>query len=342
MTKQLTKLLSVLVLGILIWVAPTAQAIDANELTVSPAQIATEISADKPDKTETITVTNTYLQDITLALSLQAIDEQGGRFVPSGQLSPELEKSIILSSTLITVPSRGSSKLQVVIRNTDRLPPGGHYASLVLSQVDKTGKKSGIAPAISINIFFVKRGGEREALEIKSINTNGWLFRLPSEQKLELKNTGNVMSVPRGSTDINQGTTLIKQGVLNTGSLPLLPDKSNTFTTSLKNVSGSRQIWPTKITITTTYRASTDAEPQAITSTGWYIPWPYLLTPLFVWGLYRVLRKLRTTRRSKIKSDEQKHVQSVVWKTAITVEHTNKAAEKVVVKKQTMTKINNP
>ncbi len=271
-----------------------------NQLSVTPAFINVELSdVNTVEKTQ-IAITNTYASNIDLLAELKGIDEVSGKLVPSGDIDPTLEQAVKLSSTDFTAAAKGMTILEVNVTNTPELAPGGHYASLVLSQKPKAGQQAAYTSQISISIFIIKLGGERRNVEAKVLNSNQNIFKLPSSIKLAFSNTGNTHVTPRASVIVttSSGQT-VANGVANTGSQPLLPGKELNSTISLTQ---TRFLWlPQKLKQVLSFRVDGSESIKQSQLYFWYVPPIFILLlfaiPTLLFFVYRYARLLIKNRK---------------------------------------------
>jgi hypothetical protein len=265
-----------------------ASAAANNGITVTPARLNFSLSKDAPNQRITVTLTNNYTSPLTLGAEFKGIDEDAGILVPRDDAEAPLAAALKLSETNIRLLPQQPHQLTVQLDNSSALSPGGHYATLVLTQQD--GSSSGLAlrAAVSLAIFAVKNEGLQQSLSVDSFTTNGWLFRMPSKASLDYRNDGNVHVVPRAEVVVAKEHSLdrLSHGISNQNSVLLLPGKTWQDTVSLDAV---RSVWvPTKLQLVAAYRADGAAEPQRIVRTVWYVPPVYptillLLAAGFMW-----------------------------------------------------------
>ena len=272
--------------------APTTSV--SSGINISPAQLKFNVGSTANSQVFPLTITNNYNAPVSLSAAFSGIDENANLLIPSGTLDPSFASALSISQTAVTIPAHTAKILNVQATNLNSLAPGGHYATLVLTQQDVGGTRLSIKGAVSITIFVVKNPGAYQSIALSGVSTNHWLFRLPTTASLGFNNTGNVLVVPRASVLIfdHSGNRLLQKGVGNIQSYQLLP--GNQLQTSVK-VSSLANTWlPQKVRMEIIYRA--DGASQLSTATGsfWYIPPVYLLllTPLG-WYVWRKIDRYR-------------------------------------------------
>lgn len=282
---------------ILIALPGRAVAIVPNSVTVAPAFINAEISNTTPKYRTQVSITNSFSTDIKLAAELRGIDEVSGNLIPVGAASSEILASVKLSKTELTIPANSTTLLDVLIANSVALSPGGHYATLTLSELTSGVKKNSIRPVISINVFIIKKDGEVLSVDLQKIDLMHSLFALPKDASFSFHNTGNVHNTPRAVILLESldGKKVYAKGIANQESRMLLPDKS--FTTMIGFTKLYAIRWPTKVKALTTYRSDGSDVTKQYEQTFWYIP-PSFCIYLFV-GTITSLVLIRN--RSKIK-----------------------------------------
>ena len=244
-----------------------------NTITVEPAVADIELVASETQKRATFTITNTYNVPVELTLELKGIDQEQGAIIPKDNIDDELSASIKLSETLVTIPEQSSYVASMIVLNTDQLAPGGHYATLVITQQKVGTEEVSIKQAVSVGLFIVKRGGQLRDIEPTTVLYNRWPFQLPSSGDITLKNIGNVHVVPRASITVYDANgRLISKGVFNEDSRRVLPGKE---LSQRVNMNRFLSLWlPQKIKINFEYRADSVEEYRFSETVLWYIP-PY-------------------------------------------------------------------
>lgn len=268
--------LLVLALIILLGIPASAKAAEPTPgLVASPAQIKLETSNKQPQKVTQVTVTNNYSSDVRLTAELYDVDENSSSLLPTKPLTTQLAESLRLSETDFTISPKSSKILTITATNTPSLSPGGHYASLVITQRSSDNQQLSLLSAININIFVIKQDGARSSVMLDRLQASNWLFHITDTAKLAFSNDGNVRNTPHASVLVTkQDGTIVAKGIANSGSQPLSPGKTVTDDIQLTHISGVNR--PQKLLFTVSYRADTQ-DPITKTYSFWYIPPIYLL-----------------------------------------------------------------
>lgn len=264
-----------------------------GSITVSPGFVNLMLPSGQQQASSKITLVNNYDSPIRLSAEWQAIDEATGRLIPSGPLAPELAKSLSISETDILIQPRASHDVTIVVHNSDALAPGGHYATLVFTELTSGTQKLGLQSALSVTVFIVKRDGARTGLTLNELSATHNLFRQPIRASISLTNSGNVHIVPRAAITIEHDGSVVAKGVANVASAPLLPGKKVTFAVNITQL--QRVYWPARLQLRVVYRGDQGPEPQETVSSFWYIPpfWPLIMLAVII-GVFFVA--LKTTK----------------------------------------------
>lgn len=262
--------------------APPVGAEPTGGFTVSPAQLVFTLNADTPQQSTELNITNNYSTDLHLVAELDDIDQASVNLLPSGPLKDaSLAAAVSLSATDITVPAYGVYKLKVQVTDNGALLAGGHYASLVLTQQVPLTEAQAYRSALAVSMFVVKANGVKTDLQLLGVETNRWLFGLPSEARLLFRNAGNVHVIPRASVSLyatGDSLKLLGQGVINTESRVLFPGQEKTY---LAPIARLERLWvPQKVQMIVSYRIQGNDVQLESKQTFWYIPAVYLLLPL--------------------------------------------------------------
>lgn len=251
-------------------------------VTVTPAQLVFTLGGQTSVQVTELAITNNYNSDLRLTAELNDIDQASVNLLPTGPLkNAPLSAAISLSATDITVPAYGVYKLKVQVTNTEALPSGGHYASLVLTQQLSLTEAQAYRSALAVSLFVVKAQGIKADLQLLGTETNRWLFSLPTEAKLLFRNEGNVHVVPRASVSVYTATAsqrLLGQGIINQDSRVLFPGQERAYSAPITRL---ERLWvPQKVQMVVAYRVQGDGAQQESKQVFWYIPPVYLVVPL--------------------------------------------------------------
>lgn len=263
----------VVVAAIVLPVSVRAIAPPENTISVDPAQLNLGLPDKDSSATATVTVSNNYAVPITLNAELKGIDTSAGKIVPTGDLDPQLAQTLRLSETSLTIPPQSKRLLRVQATNNPALQPGGHYATLVLSQAS-SAPKLGIKPQLSVGIFVVKEQGKTLLMRLVKQQLGRPFLGWPQTLQLDFLNDGNTHVVPRGYVRLSDAHRVYAESVLNSESTVILPAKH--YTTKVSNL-GTGTAWlPKKITLEVGYRTDGNNDMAVTKRTFWYVP-PLLL-----------------------------------------------------------------
>ncbi|MBC7582079.1 hypothetical protein H7097_04425 [Aeromicrobium sp.] len=310
----------VFVLALLVTAPGTTFAADTKPgITVSPGRLNFSLSKDSTEQVVPVTITNTYDAAVTLNAQFRGIDENAGLLVPTDDLNPAFASTLRVSDTVLNLAPKETRVVQVQASNPATLSPGGHYATLVLTQQIDGQAQLSLNAAISLSIFVVKVAGAEQKLSLTSFRTNNNLFQIPTKATLTFRNDGNVHAVPRGVVSVLDGTyTTLASGIANQNSLPLLPGKSVKSEVQISKVSS---IWkPQRLLIWTAYRADGVTDQTFVRSSTYYIP-PLYPIALSIIVLALVVTRRRWQSRLRIKS----RIQMLIRKDAPASDNSNAA-----------------
>lgn len=316
--KQATRLIALLLL-VFAYGAPLtsnvgAQQPSANGVTVSPGFITLTVDKEHPEARSTLTISNSYESEVSLSAELFAIDEEGARLIPSGKIDKNLAEALTLSAQQVSVPAGGSAQLGIIAKSIKELASGGHYASLVLTELSTSKTGSTFHSAVAVNVFLIQSDGVKLNLQLSKDETANSVFSLPSKAALSFYNGGNTHIVPRASVGYYDGETLLGSAVINTGSKLLFPERTAKFEAPLRMY--DKSIWPRRITQVIRYRVDGTETQQIKQKTFWYVPlsgivtivaigtlllWQRRKIRLFVRWIYRQLKTLSVSVMSRRK-----------------------------------------
>lgn len=258
-------------------------------ISVSPATIQLEVSDNEPQQLTQVMVTNSYSLKVDMTAQFKGIDEIAGVLAPTGDIEPSLGQTLSLSQTDFSIEAKQSLLITLKVKNSQKLSPGGHYATLVLSQKLPANKTYSVKPAISISLFIIKSEGEKLSVKLAVPNVKRSFFQLPKTVELVFTNDGNTHIVPRASVQVQSadGKTTYRQAVANVASHIVLPGKIYKETVPLKQ---AHSLWfPKKLSLITAYRGDGLMAPVLYKKSFWYIPQSWLVAVPIILVLLTVL-----------------------------------------------------
>lgn len=236
---------TLLALFLLLLVVP--QLVDAKEqegITVTPSVLRLDLSEDAP-------VAELYYKNNTkvpIELSFSAQDfselEEGGRLKFLQEKDAKnyrygLTSWITFEKQSITLSPNEEQKVKVFI-DKDKLTPGGHYAT-IQAELKQTGGVGQVpVKAIISTLLFVRTatGNEREEMVLQSVEPIRTILGFPDAFLLRLQNKGNVELTPHGLIEIrDMFGNIVAKGIVNEGSLIVLPESMRRFDVPLTNQS---------------------------------------------------------------------------------------------------------
>lgn len=223
-------------------------------ITVAPANLTLSLPKGQSVQDGVISIRNNATKTVHLSANIGGIQEtNNGSFAPSHTIEPALAKVLSIAQTDIVLDGGRSINLKVQVRDTPELTPGGHYASVLIRDIETEGGNVVLSHAVSVRIFIIKETGAVRSVNIDGISDNGGLFRVPSVTTVTFGNPGNVGVVPRASINIyDPRGRLVANGVLNTESVTVQPGKQAQLRTVLTGL--AHAWWPGSYEQRITYR----------------------------------------------------------------------------------------
>ncbi len=244
-----------------------AQSIE-NTLSAEPAGLEFSLNDDET-VSEIVTITNQYDSAINMTAEFKAIDSVTGSIIPSGALEADVASSLKLSETEFTIPARSKYFLTVSVTDTQQLPSGGRYASLLLSDITEGRESSAIKAQLSLGVFIIKKQGAVLKVALSSHSFPRSSFQFPAVGKVEFLNDGNVHLTPRGYVRIYDKNEVYYESILNSISDVILPTQRHVE--DLKIPAIVRRL-PKRVTLEVGYRADGLDETMIYKEQFWYVP----------------------------------------------------------------------
>lgn len=234
-------------------------------ISVEPFLSDLVLDEDETEKPFTVTLFNASSNEVRLdasAVDFGSLDASAG--VAFLGASRDIEKTYLaadwikLEADSVTIPPNEVRELKGKLVNTSNLSPGGHYGSILFRM--KGSDMLAMGPAsialdqrLSALVFLKKRGGERYGMDLMSFSRKRDSFGSVRSAEFVFKNTGNVHVAPRGVVELfDPRGRLIAKGIINEGSLLILPTTDRSFPISLYPVETA---WlPGKYLLRSSYR----------------------------------------------------------------------------------------
>lgn len=222
-------------------------------LTITPALLKLNVDDDKAPKT--INVRNNTSVTSAFSASLRSVKvARSGVLVPADSLDTNLQQAVSVSVPSFQLEPKQSIDLEIQLTDKARIPPGGTYVALLITQTGNDGSSQlGVLPAVSALVFLSKQSGAKPGLSVKGISSDGGLLRSTSTVTAEFSNTGNVPVTPRAVvTVLDPRGREVKRGVLNEQSITILPTNNVRIQTNLFSVA---RLWlPGRYSVQLAYR----------------------------------------------------------------------------------------
>lgn len=223
-----------------------AQAV--NAITVSPSVIQLDLAYDKPQTT--IFYTNRTKTSIELHLQAQDIRELEDGYKlsfldqkDSNNYPYRLSSWLSFDKTSLIIDPGEKAAVTVYV-NTNKLTPGGHYASIVASVINENSKNDVQINTDLSSLFFVRTNTGKEldqakvtALYIPQDDTLH--IALPQTIIFSFENTGDTVLTPYGLLTITDPFGhVITKGIVNADSLQTLPESIRRYEVSINKTTG--------------------------------------------------------------------------------------------------------
>ena len=253
----------------------------AAGFTVSPAYFTAQVGSKQSKTSIAVSVRNDFDVPISIKLSLNGLDIRNNALIPSTQTESGLEGVVTFDSPTTSIPAHSSKNINIDIHDTPSLAPGGHFISLLLTQVGDNASMGAsqlsLKSAVSVAVYIIKEDGAVRSLNATDVKLRHSLFSFPSRVDTTFLNDGNVVVVPRGIVRIHPAgsSDSTAEAVLNAGSIPIYPKSTTTVRTRLY----PRQLTylPTNFNAVLTYRVD-GVEPTKIVTTSFlYVPAMFLI-----------------------------------------------------------------
>lgn len=261
MRTAVSKLLLVAVLaGGLLTAGAAAPVRAASGLTITPATLQLKLAKGQTEKTAEFTVTNNYDRLVALSFALEP--------AASAQAAADPAAYLHIRQNYVMLEPGQSLEQAITLTDSQKLAPGSTPVDLIVTQSNMAGGSVGVRGSIRLPVVLVKEEGAVSALALASLKTPGLSLIMPSSLTASIKNSGNVVAIPRGTvTVVAPGGQVVSSGALNTASLALGPGNQSALTTPLNKIASPR--WPGVYRIHLSYGLG--GGQTAKTSSAWFV-----------------------------------------------------------------------
>lgn len=296
--------------------AEAATSTPTSGITVSPASLVVQVGSRQPESTTAIGIRNNYDVPIAISASLAGYDIRNNSLIPNSRQELKLADNVTITPAEIVVPPGGSKNVTVTVRDTTSLTPGGHYLSILITQVSEgqptVTPQLALKPAVSASLYIIKEDGAVRSVAVTKFTVGNNIFSLPRAANVTFASKGNVVVVPRGVISLSQSGRegIVGQGIINQDSTPLYPASNTTLQTDITHL-GTPKI-PGKYKAVLQYRADGQLNVRTLKVQFWYIPpisvaiglVAVLFIAILIWprSRHQLVRALRRRRKSKTKA----------------------------------------
>ena len=214
------------------------------------------------------------------AVDFGTLDESGGvAFLGTGDPRDyDVASWLSIPVSEILVPPASKTKLTVMVTNSGKLAPGGHYGALLFENSTPNEAGEGdpyiaVRQVFSSLIYMRKVGGEIFSLKLDEFSYPKNAFFLPKTTSIRFTNDGNTHVVPRGSIRVTDplGRT-VEKTILNEESSMILPKATRKFH---EDFSSLGLAWmPGRYTVLLEYRYDGKESYEKKIEKYWYLPVP--------------------------------------------------------------------
>jgi hypothetical protein len=287
-TRKNSAILGLLVAARLLLLPGHGFAASANiegGITVTPATMT--LSLPKGAKTEqgSITISNSYSTGIVLHFAFaQAVRTPGS------------DKSALDNLTItpadVTVAPKTTATEVITLTDSSSLAPGSQQIELIMTEQAVPGAQNvSVVPSIRLPLIVVKQDGAVTSFSAAAENTPNFSLSIPSSVAVRVKNTGNMLAIPRGFVSVTDPRGReVSKGVLNTSSLAVAPGAELKLETPMILVDHP---WPPGPYHVHVSYGIGGGLPATVASSGlFYLPIWQMLLAVFVLGMIICIRQI--------------------------------------------------
>lgn len=270
--------------------APPAsvQAATSAGIAITPAQLTLRLPTGMSSVVASFSLTNQYNTPVSIHLAIQSSDAN----VASAH---SVTANLTLSQADITLNAGQTVTEAVTLTDSSNLPPGSQIANLLVAQATPASSRVTIGGALQLPVVTIKEAGAVARLGGARLRVPGFGWSLPTTVTTSLRNTGNVLTLPRGFVTITAPNgRLMSKGVLDDAASAISPGSSTVIAAKLAAIHTAR--WPGVYTVTLTYGLGGGQSGAVLIRHVVYIAWWHVLVGVpAVIGLWYAVRYLLKT-----------------------------------------------
>ncbi|HEX7963064.1 MAG TPA: hypothetical protein VF466_00590 [Candidatus Saccharimonadales bacterium] len=277
-----------------------AAAASTGGVTITPAALTLNLAKGQQTQTATITVANHYQTAVTLHGSLAQPVATPGTASALSQLQ--------LTPADLTIPANASAAMAVTVSDNAKLAPGSQQIDLVLTQLATPGNSVSVVPSIRLPLIVIKEDGAITALSASAPSKPGFAFDLPGKVTVAIKNTGNMIAIPRGYVQVlDPRGREVSKGIVNGASTAVVP--GDQLRASIDMTTLDHAWLPGMYRVQVAYGTGGGAAATLVSARFFYLPvWQILLVLLLgalaytgyqIWMEWSKLQRLKSDKPPK-------------------------------------------
>jgi hypothetical protein len=272
-------------------------------ITVTPATMT--LSLPKGAKTEqgSMTITNRYSTGIALHFAFaQAVKTPGS--------DKSALDNLVITPADVTVAPKTIVTEVITLTDSSGLAPGSQQIELIMTEQAVPGAQNvSVVPSIRLPLIVVKQDGAVTSFSAAAESTPSFSLSIPSSVVVRVKNTGNMLAIPRGFVSVTDPRGReVSKGVLNTSSLAVAPGAELKLETPMILIDHPWPPGPYHVHVS--YGIGGGMAPVVASSSLFYLPIWQILLAAFVLGMIICIRQIwlewATLRAARGKSLEKK------------------------------------
>jgi hypothetical protein len=239
-------------------------------ITLTPATTTLNLARGQNSQQSSFTISNGYASPVSLHFAFaQSVTTPGAVFSAVKQLS-------IMPSDLV-INGGTSVASTITLSDNSALAPGSQQVELVITQTAIPGSNVSVVSSIRMPLVIIKESGAVVSLSAGGLNKPDIAIKLPNTLALNIRNTGNVITIPHGYITVyDPRGREVSKGVINTASAAIAPGSQLHLSGSITPL---RHAWlPGIYRVLVSYGIGGGRPDTAMTAHFIYIPlWELLL-----------------------------------------------------------------
>jgi hypothetical protein len=232
-------------------------------ISITPAAISLDLPIGQQQTTADVSITNHYDAPVTLSFAFEPRLD--------APKNADILDQLHSTETVVHIAAGQTITQTITLHDSPNLSPGSSLADMVVAEQQTNTQQVGLTSSIRIPITAVKQDGALQTIALAGFSAPQFAWSMPTSLHAGLRNSGNVVSIPRGFIAITAPNgKIVGKGTVNISSQAMAPDMRLDLATPLTKLADAR--WPGMYTAELHYGLGGD-QTQTTRVRFFYVAW---------------------------------------------------------------------